>query len=128
MAIRYAYLMKTYLLVMMYGPVIPIAYPIAAISYFVEYWVDKYILLRRHCRPKNLGEKLNRTMSRFIPIGVFLNCLGSMIFHYEYNSETLIPTVTGFVISFVFLLTPWARVIRLIKILQTATIIQNSNL
>jgi len=58
---------------MMYGPIIPIAYPIAAISFFVEYWVDKYILLRRLCRPENIGKNLNKTISRFIPVGVFLN-------------------------------------------------------
>ena len=37
MAERSSYLMKTYLLAMLYGPMLPIAYPITAISFVVEY-------------------------------------------------------------------------------------------
>ena len=58
---------------MMYGPIIPIAYLITAIFFFVEYWLDKYILLRRNCRPPNIGKNLNAVILKFIPIGVFLN-------------------------------------------------------
>ena len=65
--------MKTYLLTMLYGPMIPIAYPVAAISFFFEYWIDKYRFLRRDRRPANMGKNLDRTMTRFIPIGVILN-------------------------------------------------------
>ena len=105
---------------MTYGPMIPIAFPIAAISFFVEYWVDKYILLRRNCQPPIIGKNLVNTISRFIPIGVFLNCLFSMIFHLHYNSETLVASLTGLIFSFVFLLTPWERVLKLRKILRSA--------
>ena len=103
----------------------PVAFPIAAISFFIEYWVDKYILLRRNCRPPIIGKNLVNTISRFIPIGVFLNCLFSMIFHYNYNSETLVATLTGLVFSFVFLLTPWERVLKLRKILRSANIVHS---
>jgi len=51
-----------------------------------------------------------------------------MIFHYNYNEETLIPTVTGLVISFVFLLTPWVRFIKLKSILEYSKNIQSNNL
>ena len=50
-----------------------------------------------------------------------------MIFHYNYNSESLIATVTGLIISFVFLLTPWVRFIKLRAILKSAQIISAQN-
>jgi hypothetical protein len=43
--------MKTYLLAMFYGPIMPLAYPITFASLCMEYWIDKFILLRRHSRP-----------------------------------------------------------------------------
>lgn len=110
----------------MYGPILPIAYPITAIVFFVEYWIDKYILLRRNCRPPNIGKNLNVVILKFIPIGIFLNCIGSMIFHYNYNSDTMPATVTGLIISFVFLLTPWVRFIKLRLILKKAHVIKSS--
>ena len=73
MAVRQASLMKTYLLTMFYGPIIPIAYPIAAVSFIIEYWVDKLILLRRTPRPETIGKYLVRNIIRLLPIGVFLN-------------------------------------------------------
>ena len=73
MAVRSSYVMKTYLLAMLYGPMLPMAYPITAISFFIEYWVDKYILLRRHTRPERMGNSLDKTIIRFLPIGVLIN-------------------------------------------------------
>ena len=115
--------MKSYLLTMTYGVILPIAFPIAAISFFVEYWIDKYLLLRRNCVPRRTGKNLVNTISRFIPIGVFSNCLFSLIFHYNYNSDTLIATVTGLIVSFVFLTTPWVKIMKLRKVLKSANIV-----
>jgi len=110
---------------MSYGAIIPIAFPIATISFLIEYWVDKYILLRRNCRPPIIGKNLVNTINRFIPIGIFLNCLFSLIFHYDYNSETFVATVTGLIVSFVFLLTPWVRVLKIRKMLRAANFLHS---
>lgn len=109
--------MKSYLLAMTYGPIMPIAYPITAISFVVEYWVDKYILLRRHCRPETIGKYLDSNIIKFIPIGVLLNCITGMVFFYDYNTDTLAAGCLGLVISFLFLVTPWQRLIKLRKLI-----------
>ncbi len=113
MAERCSYIMKTYLLAMFYGPIMPLAYPITFCSLIVEYWVDKFILLRRHSRPLAMGKELNETIQRFIPIGVLLNCASTMLFFTEYDRRNLIPSVIGLVISFAILMTPWQRIIKL---------------
>jgi hypothetical protein len=59
MARRNANIMKTFLLAMYYSPILPIVWPITALSLVAEYWIAKYLLLRRHCRPDNLGNDLD---------------------------------------------------------------------
>lgn len=90
---------KTYLLAMYFGPIIPLAYPVTAISFFIEYWVNKYVLLRRHSRPEKMGENLNRSMLQFIPIGGLLNSFNSMLYHYMYNPDSLLAGGVGFIIT-----------------------------
>jgi len=104
MAILQARLMKTYLLAMFYGPILPIAYPITAISFIVEYWVDKYILIRRTPRPEAIGKYLVRNISRLFPVGVFFNCISSMVFYYKYDHDALTTSVLGLVVAFIFLM------------------------
>ena len=52
--------MKTYLLAMQFGPILPISYTITALSLLVEYWVDKYNLMRVHMKPKSSGKSLKK--------------------------------------------------------------------
>ena len=47
-----------------------------------------------------------------------------MLFHYDYNRSSLIPTMTGMIVCFLFLITPWVRIINLREILSAAHIIR----
>lgn len=123
LAARCSYLMKTYLVCMFYGPILPMAYPITMLSFVLEYWVDKFILFNRHVRPDAMGKHLDRFIIRFIPIGVVLNCASTFIFHYQYNSDALIPCIVGIVISFAFLITPWIRFQKFQKLLKKTKLI-----
>jgi hypothetical protein len=64
-----------------------------------------------------MGKQLNSTMHRFIPIGVVLNCVSNLLFFAEYDRENLTPGIVGLVISFVILVTPWQRALKLRKML-----------
>ncbi|MEE4247734.1 MAG: hypothetical protein V2I33_20215 [Kangiellaceae bacterium] len=72
MAKQHANIMKTYLLAMFYGPVLPIAYPITLLSLLGEFWVQKILLIRRHCRPAHLSNNIDRVMVRVVPVGIIL--------------------------------------------------------
>ena len=115
------------MLTMTYGAIVPISFPFAAISFFVEYWVDKFKLLRRNCRPPIIGKNLVKTISQFIPLGVLLNCLFSGIFHYRYNEETLVATLIGFMVSFIILLTPWVRVLGIKPLFRKEKVLVSEN-
>jgi len=55
---KYASSLVVVLLVMMYGPGIPILYVIAMVYFFVTYWIDKCLIIRHHRKPLFLDEKL----------------------------------------------------------------------
>jgi hypothetical protein len=59
MARRNANIMKTFLLAMFYSPILPIVWPVTVLSLIAEYWVSKYLLLRRHSRPETMGNDLD---------------------------------------------------------------------
>jgi hypothetical protein len=101
---------NTFLLAMFYGPMIPIAFPITAMSLFAEYWLFKYLLMRRHTMPEKIGSELDQTMLKTIPIGSAILSVSSMIFHYNYNSDALIPCTVGLVATAITLLVPINRI------------------
>lgn len=68
MAQRYANYMKTLMIVFVFAPIFPIGLLIGFISMTIQYWTDKYLLLRRHSRPPQLGTGLSDNMIKWMPI------------------------------------------------------------
>ena len=59
------------------------------LAIFIQYWVNKYLLLRRHCRPPRLGGELSHSMSNMLELIPVLMFIGAFIFErdlYEKNS------------------------------------------
>ena len=69
---RYANVAKTVLLTFCYAPLIPTAFLISGAGILAEYWVSKYLLLRRHSWPKRLSGSLSAVMIQVMPWGVLL--------------------------------------------------------
>lgn len=69
---RYANVSKTVLLTFCYAPLLPTAFFFSAAGLFFEYWVCKYLLLRRHNWPKKLSGELSAVMIEVLPWAVLL--------------------------------------------------------
>ncbi|CAG9310778.1 unnamed protein product [Blepharisma stoltei] len=80
MAQRHANIMKTILLTFCYVTIIPEAFLISSAGIVFEYWVNKYMLITRHCRPIRLSGHLTMLMVKFIPWAVLVYS----ILHYSY--------------------------------------------
>lgn len=112
--------MYLYCLVMFYGPIVPLAYPIAAFGFFLTYLSDKFLLLNFQAYPQKLYDHLHKHMILFMPFGVFLSCCSLLIFHYDYNEAALLPSVCGIVLTgtfcillpYVYKLVEWIREVR----------------
>lgn len=95
MARRNANIMKTLLLGMFYGPVLPLVYPITAFSLVAEYWVSKYCLLRLHRRPENLGHFLDKVILRIVKLAPLLLATSNFLFHATGSALNFIACTFG---------------------------------
>lgn len=135
MAQRSAVLMKTYLLTLFYAPVLPIAYPIGLIALILQYWAEKYMLLRVHSRPEPLSHELDETMLSFISLGTVLYAITNLVFFYDIMEEAIAPGVVGLVTAVAYTFLPVKKLIKLVKSSQpvaangnNATVLSESNM
>ena len=94
---------------MLYGSMIPIAYPVAAIGFFLFYLSEKYMLLRINSFPKKVYFHLHSYMMKFIPAGVLIGWCGCALWHFikPYNEESYLALLVGIcVIALIFLAMP----------------------
>ena len=79
--------MKTFLVAIIYAPILPICLLIAVIGIGMEYWIDKYILLRRHKRPTRISDELSEFISSLIPWAIALYAILLFIYLTWLHSE-----------------------------------------
>lgn len=87
MAQRSANLCKTILLTFCYAPIVPLGFFFSTLAVFFEYWMFKYLLLRRHSWPKKLSGDLARAMFNVIPWSVLLYSIMNFVFMYYLNPD-----------------------------------------
>ena len=68
----YSKVIKIYLQSVFFMPILPIAPLIAFFAILINYWVQKYVLLRRAARPISIGHKITETCVLFIKITPFV--------------------------------------------------------
>jgi len=115
MAQRSAVLMKTYLLTLFYTPILPIAYPIAIVALVLQYWSEKYMLLRVHSRPEVLSHELDESMLAFISLGTILYAVTNFFFFYKFTAEAMAPGIVGLVTTLAYCFIPVKKLIKLLK-------------
>ena len=87
MAMLYARTGMLYLLICFYTPLVPGIAIVGAIGIFLQYWIEKYLLLRRHRVPEAMGSAMAKFYSGLIPLGMLLYSIGNSIFVYELSNE-----------------------------------------
>jgi hypothetical protein len=122
-AVRYSNLNKTFLICCFYGPILPQTFLITLASFVVEYLVSKYLLLRRFRRPEMLGNDLSKIMLKFIAIGAIVLCTSTILFHGNYNSLSIIPSIVGYSLCCFFILIPFYKFNKLRKIMTKVDIL-----
>lgn len=115
MAQRCAFFMKTYLLTLFYAPILPLAYPLGIVALVLQYWVDKFMLLRVHARPDVLSDELDEAMLKFISFGPLLYAATNMVFYFDFRAEAAVPGIVGLVTAFAYVLFPIQKVVKLLS-------------
>jgi hypothetical protein len=91
MAKYYASLMKTFVVTLVYAPILPFGVIVSAVGLFIGYWTDKFMLLRKHSRPTRMSSELSELMTKLIPLAIFLYSLTNFYFILVLNEDQSLP-------------------------------------
>jgi hypothetical protein len=72
LAKKYANTLKTLTVALAFSPVAPVCLPIALCGMVLDYWTDKYLLLRRFSRPGRVSPSLSQTLAGTLPTTVLI--------------------------------------------------------
>lgn len=86
-ATTYAQTGLLFLLVCFYTPIIPILPIIALVGVFIQYWVEKYLLLRRYSVPEAMGATMAKFYASLIPYGMLLYAISNYIFLKDLSDD-----------------------------------------
>jgi len=117
MASKYASFIKTLWLVSIYSSIVPMGVIISIFCLIAVYWSDKYLLLRRYCRPNLLSQVLNKNMTEFAQLCPLMMCLGSILFSYlMFNNENKTGywvDIAGIIICVIAIIFPCRKIAKL---------------
>lgn len=72
MANRMANTANAFLVCIFYTPILPWAPVAATLGMFLSYWIEKYLLVRRHTRPEEMSGTMIHFFANLIPYMVLL--------------------------------------------------------
>jgi len=75
-----SFLVKTVLVSAFFAPALPMGLVISIIGLIINYWVDKWTLLRRNALPISLDHALNTYMLRLLEWVGFMFAIGNLLF------------------------------------------------
>lgn len=119
---RYATLMKTYLLTVVYAPMMPLSFIFGLLALCIQYWVDKYMLLRVHARPVRLGHDLDEVMIQIIPVGAVLYACGIWIFFVDFDDDFYVPGVVAVVTTIACYLLPVKKIRKIVGLKRSSRV------
>jgi uncharacterized membrane protein (GlpM family) len=90
----------------MYAPMLPVGLLIGLLGIGFDYWVSKYLLLRRYTRPSRLSASLSNSMMHFIPVTVFLYSLMNYVFNEVMDSDAAYAALVVLWIMLVLMFLP----------------------
>ena len=113
-ALRYANILKLLYFNAMYGVVLPIGFAMSILGLIFNYWVDKYLLLRRWTSPHKINRKLGKQMvgalERYVVVFAAANVAQYFLPVYAGTAKAVSP----YFLSFSFMLTLLSLVVSLV--------------
>mmetsp|Transcript_7120 Transcript_7120/g.9972 ORF Transcript_7120/g.9972 Transcript_7120/m.9972 type:complete len:799 (+) Transcript_7120:67-2463(+) len=95
LAEKYAGMLKTVFVALFYSAIFPTGYYIAALALFINYWVNKYCLLRLWRSPPPMGDFLAFLSRGYLALGVLIKLIVSLNFYSHWLEENELCEVDG---------------------------------
>ena len=109
---KYASKIRSFLVACFFSYILPLGPFITAVFLAIQYWVDKYLILRRFKKPQGLGKELSLNLAETLEAGVVLLVAGSMLFKWVIHRQITEIDLASLIISTVFFLLPIASIIQ----------------
>ncbi|CAN0440816.1 unnamed protein product, partial [Phaeothamnion confervicola] len=88
-SVRYAEMSVTWFVCYVYSGGMPLLLPIAAGSFFIYYWVEKFLFLRYYRTPPHYSQRLVMSVVDLIPYALFLHVICSL---WMYGNGSIFAT------------------------------------
>lgn len=116
MAQRYSNVIRLLFITLVFAPIAPVSSALGVLALGVNYWTDKILLLRRHSRPKHLGEELSRYVVAWLSLAILSYATSNFVVcYYQPSSNRVAPSIS-FGIAILYWLFPVKYLFRRIPI------------
>jgi len=103
---RYASVLKSILLALLYSPMIPVSYIVGLVGIIFTYWGDKYVFLRLMRRPRELDHRLMGAFNNVLLWVLPVQLLVAFMRFFRDEPTAALPMWFGLAIWGVFLCAP----------------------
>jgi len=90
MEYRYSSMLQILMIVMFYGSGMPILYLVAACSYFVTFWCDKFLLFHCYKKPVKLDNYIGRSSIFWHKYALLLHLIGGVLM---LSNSDILPSI-----------------------------------
>lgn len=80
---RTSHLIKTLIITLFYAPLVPLGIFIALISFLLDYWASKFMLVTFYSRPRRIGDDVFEVLKHWIPLALLIHAVGVFVFYRE---------------------------------------------
>ena len=106
MSRRYAYTMLLFMTCIFFSFLSPILLVIGTFGAGYQFWIEKYVLLRRHKVPEVVGPQIAKFFSNLIPWAVLIWSTGVMGFTLTLSGGSNLLGLIAFFIALTFIFVP----------------------
>ncbi len=112
-SLKYCSKIKSFYVSCFFFYILPIGPFITLLFMLVQYWVDKYLILRRYKKPPRLGKELSLSLAEKLEIGLVLLVAGTMLLKWNIHHTIDKVDIACIIITLMVFLTPIAPTVAL---------------
>jgi hypothetical protein len=125
MSLKYSFVLKATFLSAFYANVIPVGMLFSCGGLIAIYWVDKYLLVRRHCRPRELSKELPEAMADLLEYFLVVFAGGNLIFDRILFGKLMPLNIVAACVAGIYLLLPTRPIVKCISPAETEERLSN---
>ena len=103
---KYGSLIKTFFVTCFFFYILPIGPVFCGLTLGMQYWADKYIILRRHKKIPRFSKELSLELAEFAEISLLLFTAGNLFFKWKIDGEVSKVDVASVVLTGIILFLP----------------------